>query len=152
MHLLQEQTISPGVSSLPMPAEPVGPSDTRFCETWERCLPYLTPAIERLHGTHLAEDVFDSLMALELHLWELPGGAAVTEFVPYPRKLSCSVFLAGGSLDAIQAWGAVNGPLEKWARFQGCQMIETTARRGWVKAIAGEAVQTFLVRAISDGR
>lgn len=134
-----------------MPAEPVGPSDMRFCEEWKRCLPFLQPAIERLHGTHLAVDVLTGLFELQLHLWPFQNSAAVTEFVQYPRLRSCNVFLAGGDLSEITGWCDVRGPLEAWARLQGCTMLETTGRPGWAKATPSTVIKTHVVRGLFDG-
>ena len=122
----------------------------RFCEAWKACLPYLKPAIERLHGTHLVEDVLHGILDLELHLWSFSSGVAITEFVPYPRLMSCNVFLVGGKLDEVLPWCAPDGPLEKWAIEQGCQMVETTSRPGLSRRTPGH-VLTRIVRRLGDG-
>lgn len=129
----------------------MAPSDMRCFEQWARCLPFLRPAIDRLGGTHLPDDVYRQIAMDESQFWPMERSAAVTEVVVYPQIMACNVFLAGGDLDEIVEWQKPGGALERWAFALGCSRIETTGRPGWAKAADGETALTCIIRKIGHG-
>jgi len=131
-----------------MPVVPVAPYDTRFSEEWERCQPYLLPAIETLHGTHTIDDVRLGVENGMMFFWPMPNSAAVTIFNKYPRLTSCYVFLGGGRMDEILAWQPL---VEAWASLHGCSRIESTGRN-WSRSFKGQVASVHVFRELDNGR
>lgn len=98
-----------------------------------RCKPWIKAALEYSGGTHLFEDIVDSVKLGYMQLWAAPRGCAVTEIITFPRKKVLHVFLAGGELD--QVLDMVDSA-KHWGKMQGCSSMTLAGRKGWVKALA----------------
>lgn len=97
------------------------------------CRDWIEAALAYSGGTHTFEDVCNGVLSGRMQLWPAENGCCVTEIVSYPQKTVLNGFLAGGDmgriLDMIPA-------IENWARLQGCDGVELTGRRGWVRVFA----------------
>lgn len=97
-------------------------------DEWDRCAPYLEPALD---GCSL-EDVHAAIRDGRARLWPLERSAAVTEILRYPRLRALRVWLAGGDLDELRR---NMGTLDAYARACGCDRIEVDARKGWQRVL-----------------
>lgn len=95
------------------------------------CKPWIEAALAYSGGTHTFEDICDGIASGKMQLWPAEDGCCVTELVQYPRKLVLNGFLAGGDMARIKDMVPA---IEEWARQQGCDGVELTGRRGWVRA------------------
>lgn len=98
----------------------------------ERCRPWIEAALDRSGGTHLFEDVVDSIMSGHMQFWPAEDSCAVTEIIVYPRKKVLHVFLAGGKLETIVS---MNESAVEWAKSIGCQGMSIAGRKGWIKVL-----------------
>jgi hypothetical protein len=98
----------------------------------ERCKPWIEDALKYCNGTHLFEDVVQSIAESRMQLWAAPKGCMVTEIVVYPRKKVLNIFLAGGELDQLID---MNDDMLEWAKMQGCTGGTMTGRVGWKKVL-----------------
>ena len=98
-----------------------------------RCKPWIEAALEYSGGTHLFEDVVDSVKLGFMQLWSAPRGCAITEILTFPRKKVLHVFLAGGELDQVVD---MVDSAKYWGKMQGCSSMTLAGRKGWVKALA----------------
>lgn len=99
----------------------------------ERCKPWINAALEYSGGTHLFEDVVDSVKLGTMQLWAGERGCLVTEIIQYPRKKVLHIFLAGGELDQILDMDA---SVQYFGRANGCTSMTLAGRRGWVRALS----------------
>ena len=67
-----------------------------------------------------------------MQLWRDGDTIAVTTIIRYPRKTTCLIVLAGGSLETLRRCLPL---VEEWARHQGCQAMEVTGRKGWLREL-----------------
>ena len=102
-------------------------------EELERCKPWIEAALEYSGGTHLFEDVVDSVKLGTMQLWPAPKGCAVTEIITFPRKRVLHIFLAGGELNQFRD---MFDSAAKWGKMQGCSSMTFAGRRGWIRAMA----------------
>jgi hypothetical protein len=104
---------------------------------WPKIAHYIEAAIKHTHGRYETEDVLDSILDGSHLLWiafEGPHikGAVVSNFLYYPRKklLGCP-FVAG---EDFSAWkNQMLELLQRWAKDNECDAIESTARLGWAR-------------------
>lgn len=102
-------------------------------EQLERCRPWIEDALEYSGGTHLFDDIAESVKIGTMQLWPNERGCAVTEIVKYPRKKVLHVFLAGGELSQITDMFEA---AKTFGRMQGCEALTLAGRRGWVRALS----------------
>ena len=82
------------------------------------------------------DDVLRAIRAKKMQLW-LIGAAdkleaiVVTEINVYPRGTACGIVIVAGA--QREAWMDHLADIEAWARSQGCQWIESHARKGWTR-------------------
>lgn len=97
-----------------------------------RCKHWIEAALEYSGGTHIFEDVAESILSGHMQLWSAERGCAVTEIIVYPRKKILHVFLAGGEMDQIldmQASAAI------WGKAEGCTGMTIAGREGWKRVL-----------------
>jgi hypothetical protein len=97
-----------------------------------RCRKWIEDALEYCNGTHIFEDIVQSIAEGRMQLWSAPRGCMVTEIVVYPRKKVLHIFLAGGELDQLLD---MNDAMTEWAVSQGCTGGTLTGRVGWKKVL-----------------
>lgn len=95
-----------------------------------RCEPHIRAALEYDGDTHTVEDVMLSVAEGHRQFWPGKESAVITEVNQYPRKTVLHYFLAGGNLEELETMA---GPIEQWAREQGCTRITLAGRRGWAR-------------------
>lgn len=111
----------------------------RVAECWEEVAPLLQPAIDRSGGRFLIQDVYHLIRTGDNHLWVMfEDGIIVacctTTFTQYPRKRMLTGQFLGGKKLSQWAYN-LDIVLEKWGRDNGCDGIELTGRRGWVRVL-----------------
>ncbi len=77
--------------------------------------------------------MLDAILLGQMQLWPGEKSACVTELAQYPRMKALRVFLAGGELGELvnAAWPAIKSRASEW----GCQRVEVTGRKGWLKML-----------------
>jgi len=88
----------------------------------------ITPAIDRLGGTHTETDVVAMLLSGHMQLWDGGDAAIITEFIQYPRKRVISTFAAGGNKERLHD---LKPHIEHYGRINGCQAARIIGRKGW---------------------
>jgi hypothetical protein len=101
-----------------------------------RCAPYIEAALKYDGGTHTVEDVMLSVAAGERQFWPGKQSAIVTELARHPRMSVLHFWLAGGDLQELET---MVGPIERWAKEQGCTRITLAGRRGWARTFMRDA-------------
>jgi len=100
-----------------------------LAEEFERCWPWLAPALARGGDRNLAKEALRAMvLSGRAMLWPGEGGALVTECVAEPggRYLHC--WLGGGRLSTLLA---LRPGVEAWARAMGCDFATMDGRKGW---------------------
>jgi len=104
-----------------------------LAEELYRCRPWVEDALAYAGGTHVFEDVAESIVAGRMQLWPAPRGCAVTEVVLYPKKNVLHVFLAGGDMDQII--DMIDSAVA-WGKTQGWVSMTIAGRDGWRRVLA----------------
>jgi hypothetical protein len=106
---------------------------------WPRIFPHLSRAAEYTFGRYEPEDIFDAVLSGQIHLWIVIDGDEIigitaTRFWQYPRKKCLDmVFIAG---DEGLSWkDAMLSVLQHWAYDNGCEVIESSGRPGFSRAL-----------------
>lgn len=116
---------------------------------FERCRPFLEPALARAGGTHTIEDVRAAIANRYMQFWPGARAAIVTEVQEFPQLRIFNAFLAGGDLDEILA---MEPSLCSFGRYLGCQFIKLSGRRGWARVLNAQGwKEEFAVLAKSLG-
>lgn len=89
-------------------------------------------ALKRNHGTHLVSDIYDGIKGGLYQFWPGQNSAIVTEFIQYPRKKSLNIFLVAGDLQEVLQMKPF---VEDWAKQQGCDFVQSLARKGWARVM-----------------
>jgi hypothetical protein len=79
-------------------------------------------------GTHIFEDVVQSVLDGRMQAWVNNKSIAITEIIVYPRKKVLHGFLAAGNMrDVI----AMVPSAAEWGRQMGCSAFTLAGRKGW---------------------
>lgn len=104
---------------------------------WPQLQPYMEQAAEYTYGRYTADDILDSVIQYDHHLWIAFVGAeikgfTVTRIAQYPRiKCLDMVFCAGD--DGMDWKQPMLKMLQHWGHDSGCDRIECSGRVGWAK-------------------
>jgi hypothetical protein len=101
-------------------------------EQWQRCLKWVTDALEYSGGTHSIDDVYQACAIGEAQLHPLEKSCIITEVVDYPSLTVCRIWLAGGDLDELVE---AEKSIAVWAKAQGCDAMEINGRKGWQRQL-----------------
>jgi hypothetical protein len=105
---------------------------------FERCKQWIEAAIAReAVATHDIDDVREAVEAGIAQIWPRPKSCMVTTIETYPKAKFVRGWLAGGDLDEIKQTCAPDGPIERWAKRQGCTWVVIGGRKGWLRAFSG---------------
>lgn len=108
---------------------------------WDEVEPWIKRACERGGDKYTPEDIKGHLVNQEMQLWTYRDDelrlVCVTEIVNYPRKKYARIFIATGK--DREKWLPFMSVIKGWAKAQGCDGIETFARRGWFRAFYKKA-------------
>lgn len=105
---------------------------------WARIFPHLSKASEYTFGRYEPEDILEFVVSGDAHLWvvfdeEAVVGITVTRFWQYPRKKCLDMVFIGG--DEGFSWkDPMLEILQRWARDNGCEAIESSGRVGFARA------------------
>jgi hypothetical protein len=105
---------------------------------WPRIFPHLSKASDYTFGRYEPEDILEFVVSGEAHLWvvfddEDIVGITVTRFWEYPRKKCLDMVFIGG--DEGFSWkDPMLEILQRWARDNGCEAIESSGRPGFARA------------------
>jgi hypothetical protein len=88
------------------------------------------------NGRFASDDVKKWLDEGSWQLWVAEKDGAIcalctTEILIYPRLKVCRVNMVTGK--GRKLWQEFNVKIEYWAKEQGCQIIESLARKGWAR-------------------
>jgi hypothetical protein len=105
---------------------------------WPRIFPHLSKASEYTFGRYEPEDILDIVAGGEAHLWVVFDGAdivgiTITRFWQYPRKRCLDMLFIGGD-DGFSWKDPMLETLQRWARDNGCDVIESSGRPGFARA------------------
>lgn len=108
---------------------------------WDEVRPLLEPAVEVTSGRFTTYDVYVGLQQGQYQLWvsfddnARIAGCVITEVIDYPSKRCLNMLFTAGA--NIKAWMvSMNEMLGRWARDQGCELIEGHGRPGWARLVA----------------
>jgi hypothetical protein len=59
--------------------------------------------------------------------------ACLTEIVDYPLRKACNILAVAGAGHGL--WADWMAQIEQWAINQGCDIIETRGRDGWLRVL-----------------
>jgi hypothetical protein len=97
-----------------------------------RCRPWIEAALEYSGGTHLYQDIVESIVGGQMQFWPAPHGCAVTEIIVFPRKKVFHIFLAGGEKNQIVD---MDDSAVVFAKAQGCSGMTIAGRKGWSRVL-----------------
>lgn len=102
---------------------------------WPTVARYMEMAAEYTFGRYTADDIKDSILHYDHHLWAAFNdagvkGVVVTNFVQYPRMRCLAMQFTAG--EDLKEWKApMLDLLQKWAFDNNCDKIESSGRPGW---------------------
>ena len=96
----------------------------------EHMIARLEAALEHGGGTYALHDIVAGLEDGRFQLFWNDDGTAVTEIIQAPQKRYLNIFLAAGEMKAVLK---LHRKVEKFARKNGCDFMQATARKGWEK-------------------
>jgi hypothetical protein len=105
---------------------------------WPRIFPHLSKASDYTFGRYEPEDILEFVVSGGAHLWVVFDGEdiigiTVTRFWEYPRKKCLDMVFIGG--DEGFSWkDPMLEILQRWARDNGCEAIESSGRVGFARA------------------
>jgi hypothetical protein len=102
-----------------------------FDANWERCKPFLAPAIDEAWTLEAVEQEIRAGRAI---LWPMERSAAVTTVQVVPKGRELLVWLAGGDLDELLHFLPV---ADIYGREQGCKTVRIEGRPGWERVLTG---------------
>jgi hypothetical protein len=119
-----------------------------YIETaWPQVQPYMEGAAEYTYGRYTAEDIKQGILTKPQQLWIAFDadnkilGAVVTEIVVYPRLRSLVMHFTGG-VD-LKSWKPdMLSMLQRFAKENGCDVIESYGREGWGKVFKNDGFKS----------
>ncbi len=104
----------------------------------------------QMDGTWTNRDVLKAVLDKTLQLWVLHQGGdyvgfVITQIIAYPQTKACLIFMVNGK--DRKKWLHFEDYLGEWAKAQGCTILESYARKGWLKVMGEQwKVTSTLVR------
>ena len=102
-----------------------------FAQEWERCSPWLQAALDRGSNAETLAEVRESVVRGDAQFWCHPTAAAVTFVDSTARRKTLLIYLAGGSLEGLEA---MVESAEAFARAVGCERMSLLGRKGWTRS------------------
>lgn len=109
---------------------------------WPKVRPHAVKAAEYTFGRFEPEDLLDAACTGQFDMWIAYDGLDVfgvvfTGFTLYPRKKCLDMTFIGG--DEGMSWKDIMlDTLQRWARDNKCDSIESSGRAGWAKIFKGD--------------
>lgn len=106
-------------------------------EVWPKMRSCMSKASEYTHGRYTTEDILESVIDGNHHLWIAHEGqdifgAVVTHIAEYPRMRCLTMDFVGGER-VDDAKDKMLATLRNWAKDNDCEVIESSGRVGWSK-------------------
>jgi len=122
---------------------------------WPQLEALFRPALAMV-STHTAEDVRQSIMAMQAQLWvQMVVGevvsAATTEFARYPAGMFVRVWLVGAIPDRAMEMDAFLATMDHWRKANGCVGFEAIGRHGWLRKFPGMRAEGLIMRWVVEG-
>lgn len=105
-------------------------------EVWPRLTPFMDSFALRSHGRFLRDDFYGKIKGNYMQCWlsvrnmEIEA-CGLTEIVLYPRKQMLRI--CGGTGQNRKNWQTFENYMAIWAKANGCDGVESIARKGWLK-------------------
>ena len=105
---------------------------------WPQIQEYMEGAAEYTYGRYNAEDIKQGVLTKPQQLWIAFNednkiyGAVVTEVIVYPRMVSLVMHFTGG-IEVLKWKPDMLKMLQRFAKENGCNVIESYGRAGWSK-------------------
>jgi hypothetical protein len=116
-----------------------------FDANWERCKPYLAPAVDEAWTIDAVEQ---EIRAGRATLWPMANSAAVTVIQEMPNGRELLVWLAGGELDELLHFLPSAG---NYGKSVGCKRVRIEGRPGWERVLTGYTrKRVVLIKDLSD--
>lgn len=118
-------------------------------DEFERCWPFLEPAIDHFGKTHGKEDVWVLIESGRQRFAPLGQSAIVGNIERSPAGVvTASTWLVGGNLYEIKDWLPT---LHAWAKNKGChRSLIRCARRQWLHVLEPEGYRELGVQIAKD--
>jgi len=92
-------------------------------------------ALEFGGTAYTIEDVEQMITEGKAQMWPNGDSVIVTEVIQYPRAKHLHLFLAGGSLEELDA---LLPEVLEWGKAQGCDRVTLSGRRGWERSFLAD--------------
>ena len=109
---------------------------------WSDASPLLEKATLRSNGRFDVPSLHAEILRGHQQLWAVFKGdevvaALTTRIITYPKIKALAIVFCGGRF--LVEWGKdMHSLLKRFARDMGCQKMEITGRRGWLKRLEDE--------------
>jgi hypothetical protein len=113
---------------------------------WPSVEQYLKGAADYTYGRFTVEDIKNRLYTAPQQLWiaydkEIIYGAVVTEITQYPQMRTLVMHFTGGV--ELPKWkNEMLQMLQRFAKDQGCNVIESYGRIGWEKVFKNDGFKS----------
>ena len=112
---------------------------------WPKIEKYLEGPAKYSYGRYEVEDIKQGLMTLPQHLWiafeeDKVYGAVVTVINYYPRITTLEMRFTGG-VEGMKWKTPMLAILQKFAKDQGCKVLESYGRPGWEKIFKNDGYE-----------
>jgi len=128
----------------------VGITQDNFPTYWPAIKPLLTEACERSRGQFTADQAVQQLVNGIWWFWvgvdetNTVKAFAVTEILEFSAgALVGNILITTGT--SRKDWKHLIGDLETWAKDQGCERLQTWARKGWVRELPDYKISHVLL-------
>lgn len=117
---------------------------------WPKVKDYIAAATVYTRGRYEADDVLDLILDGSHLLWiafedaQHVKGAVVTNIAEYPRSRWLACPFVTGEIGTFSNWGIpMLRVLQRFARDNGCEGLESTARLGWERIFKNEGYEAM---------
>jgi hypothetical protein len=105
-------------------------------QVWPHVFGMIAGACGRSNGRHTTQSIYQTLLGGTRQLWlvhheDKIEACFVTEIVIYPLTKRCHIVIGTGR--GRGNWQHLANMLEGWAKEQGCDGMESIARKGWAR-------------------
>lgn len=116
---------------------------------WPQIEGYMKGAADYSYGRYTVEDIKEGLTTKPQHLWiafedEKIYGAVVTSFTYYPKMVALDMVFTGG-IELAKWKNEMLQLLQRFAKDNGCSIIESYGRPGWEKIFKDDGFKTRFV-------
>ena len=114
---------------------------------WPNIEEYMEGAAEYTYGRFTVDDIKSNLQTKPQQLWiafddtSFIKGAVVTEITTYPRMRSLVMHFTGG-IDLKEWKPSMLELLQRFAKENGCDVIESYGREGWGKVFKNDGFKS----------